>query len=149
MSTKAWKVLVFPWMFALMSLATLSEAKPPVTDAVVGIDTASVPWRKCEGLPGCTFLPLHGDARREPSEALFQLEAGVEFPKHWHTSPEHLFVVQGTLVMNLENGERHDVGARGYLYNPGGMIHWGHCAPAEPCVYFVYDDKPYDIHLVE
>lgn len=141
--------LLFGTLLGLFFIGANGQSKPPVVEKIVSVDSGSAQWRKCEGLPGCIFLPLRGDAKREASEALFQLDAGVQFPKHWHTSPEHLFVVQGTLVMNLENGERHEVGARSFLYNPGGMIHWGNCAQGEPCVYYVYDDKAYDIHLVE
>jgi hypothetical protein len=36
-----------------------------------------------------------------------------------------------------------------FLFNPGAMIHWGNCGEMQTCVYYVYDDKPYDIHLVE
>ena len=149
MRTKGFIALLFGAALASFLMVANGQSKPPVMEKVVSVDSGSAQWRQCEGLPGCIFLPLRGDAKRESSEALFQLEAGVKFPKHWHTSPEHLFVVQGKLIMNLENGERHEVGPRGFLYNPGGMIHWGNCAHGQPCVYYVYDDKPYDIHLVE
>lgn len=136
-------------MLALASAASAAEPKPAVIESPVFVDSTQFQWQKCEGLPGCTFLPLRGDAKREASAAIFRLEAGVRFPKHWHTSAEHILVMQGELDMNLENGARYRVGPRAFLYNPGGMIHWGQCAAGEACVYYVYDDQPYDIHLVQ
>ena len=134
---------------ALLAFNALAVEKPEVTESTTMIASAKESWRTCQGLPGCVFLPLRGDATREASEALFRLAAGTEFPRHWHTSPERVLVIQGTLVMNLENGERHRVGPRDYLYNPGGMVHWGECAQGADCVYYVHDEKPYDIHLVQ
>lgn len=122
--------------------------KPQVTEAPVYVGADDPRWRPCEGLPGCRFIPLRGDATGEASEAIFRLERSVRFPKHWHTSPEHFVTIRGTLVINLENGDRFSLGPQSFLYNPGGMVHWGHCTDAEACVYYVYDDKPYDIHLV-
>ena len=123
--------------------------KPRVAENAAHVDSRASAWRACEGLPGCQFLPLRGNAAKEPSEAIFRLAAGVRFPKHWHTSPEHILVIEGRLNMNLENGDHYSVGPRAFLYNPGGMIHWGNCGEEEDCVYYVYDDKPYDIHVVE
>lgn len=126
-----------------------AENKPKVVEPARFIDPQQAAWQPCEGLPGCEFVPLRGDATKEASEALFRLAAGVRFPKHWHTSPEHILVVQGELNMSLANGERYSIGPRMFLYNPSGMIHWGNCGAKEACVYYVYDDQPYDVHLVE
>ena len=140
-------------LFVLASIGSsgqaLAQNKPTPTASPIFIDTQSAQWQACEGLPGCKFVPLRGNAKREASEAMFQLGAGVIFPKHWHTSAEHVVVLQGRLSMNLENGERYSVGPGAFLYNPGGMIHWGDCAPGAACVYYVYDDQPYDVHLVD
>jgi quercetin dioxygenase-like cupin family protein len=141
--------LVLYALVAVVAGQASAGDKPRVVERPVYVDSQAAVWRACEGLPGCEFLPLRGDAGREASEAIFRLSAGIGFPKHWHTSPEHILVMQGRLEMNLENGDRYSIGPHVFLYNPGGMIHWGRCAEGEACVYYVYDDKPYDIHLLE
>ena len=128
---------------------TYADGKPQVTENPRYVDSRASTWRPCQGLPGCEFLPLRGDASREASEAIFRLAAGVSFPKHWHTSAEHILVIEGQLKMKLENGDHYSVGPDTFLYNPAGMIHWGSCGEEQACVYYVYDDQPYDIHLVE
>lgn len=144
---------------AMLLLATLaifispklafSQEKPQITENPIYATPNNDNWQSCEGLPGCKFIQLRGNPKKEASEAIFRLDASVRFPKHWHTSPEHIVGIKGRLVINLENGDTFTVGSGEFLYNLGGMIHWGHCSEEEPCLYYVYDDKPYDIYLVE
>ncbi|MGC0417057.1 cupin domain-containing protein [Embleya sp. AB8] len=100
----------------------------------------------CEGLAGCTFVQLTGDPKTGPSEAMFTLKAGTRFAPHWHTSPEHVVGVSGTVLWNVEGHKRYRVGAGDFLDYPGKAVHWGQCAPGADCVYYVYDELPYDFH---
>ena len=143
-------ILTLTALAGFISLNLLSaQEKPQVTETPIYAASDNARWSPCEGLSGCEFLQLRGDPKKEPSEAIFRLAAGVHFPKHWHTSPEHIVGIKGRLVINLENGSTYTVGSGSFLYNPGGMIHWGHCSNEESCLYYVYDDKPYDIYLAE
>ncbi|WP_405160009.1 cupin domain-containing protein [Nocardia sp. NBC_01499] len=128
---------------------TAATAPGPAADSIVFRAASTGPWSPCEGLPGCTVLPVRGDAKTGPSEALFTLTAGTEFGKHWHTSPEHVVGVSGTIEWNVEGSGAHQVGAGDYLYYPGHAVHWGKCASTTDCVYYVLDDQPYDIHQGE
>ncbi|MGW9208958.1 cupin domain-containing protein [Embleya sp. NPDC055664] len=100
----------------------------------------------CEGLAGCTYVQLTGDPKTGPSEAMFTLEAGTRFAPHWHTSPEHVVGVSGTVLWNVEGHKRYRVGAGDFLSYPSKAVHWGQCAPGADCVYYVYDELPYDFH---
>lgn len=117
-------------------------------DPVVYRPLNSAGWQPCAGLPGCTTLALRGDPKTGPSEAMFRLKAGTPFAKHWHTSPEHVVELSGTVTYHLGDGHTYRVGAGDYLYYPGHMVHWGQCDTGADCVYHVYDDRPYDIHPV-
>lgn len=103
----------------------------------------------CEGLPGCTFVQLKGNPRTGPSEAMFTLKAGTPFAPHWHTSPEHVVGVSGTMLWNVKGHKTYRVGAGDFLYYPSKAVHSGRCAPGADCVYYVYDSEPYDIHPAE
>nr|WP_169806747.1 cupin domain-containing protein [Actinomadura macra] len=91
-------------------------------------------------------MQLKGDPATGPSEAMFTLKAGTPFPKHWHTSPEHVVGVKGTMLWNIKGHKTYKVGAGDFLYYPGKAVHWGQCAPGADCVYYVYDELPYDFH---
>jgi len=123
--------------------------KPEVTEEPIYVALDSQDWQPCEGLSGCEFIGLFGDPAVGASQTIFRLEAGTEFPKHWHTSSENYMGVQGKLEFNLETGETVALARGDFLHYQGGMIHWGQCAEGEDCVYYVYNDLPYDIVLVE
>jgi quercetin dioxygenase-like cupin family protein len=123
--------------------------KPEVTEEPIYVALDSQDWQPCEGLPGCEFVGLFGDPVVEGSQTIFRLEAGTEFPKHWHTSSENFMGVQGELNFNFETGETATLARGDFLHYQGGMVHWGQCAEGEDCVYYVYNDLPYDIVLVE
>lgn len=126
-----------------------SIAKPEVTESPIYVALNSQGWQPCEGLPGCGFVSLFGDPAMEGSQTIFRLEAGTEFPKHWHTSGENYMGVQGRLNFKLETGETATLARGDFLHYQGGMVHWGQCAEGEDCVYYVYNNLPYDIVLVE
>ncbi|MGH8759498.1 MAG: hypothetical protein ACREVW_08315, partial [Burkholderiales bacterium] len=64
-------------------------------------------------------------------------------------TPENMVGVQGALTFNFENGQRHTLRPGHYLHYQAGMIHWGQCEHAEDCLFYVFNDLPYDIHVVE
>lgn len=132
---------------ALFAMVATGSAEAAAPDGVVyhhhrpGVGTA------CEGLPGCTFVQLKGDPRTGPSEAMFTLKAGTPFSPHWHTSPEHVVGVSGTMLWQVKGHKKpYRVGAGDYLYYPSKAVHWGRCAPGADCVYYVSDELPYDFH---
>lgn len=115
-------------------------------DPVVFQSTRNGHWTACEGLPGCTQLLLRGNPATGASESMFRLRSGTVFAKHWHTSPEHVVEVSGTMIYHLDNGRTYRLHAGDFLYYPGKAIHSGQCARGADCVYYVYDDLPYDFH---
>jgi quercetin dioxygenase-like cupin family protein len=132
---------------ATMGLALAQDNRPRVTQAPqvarIDHDAKSV----CEGLPGCEFMLLAGDPLRGATQWLFRLRAGQSFPRHWHNTPENMVAVRGALTFNFETGQRHTLRPGEYLRYQEGMIHWGQCEPKEDCVFYVYNEQPYDIHL--
>ncbi|WP_394851121.1 cupin domain-containing protein [Pendulispora rubella] len=127
-----------------------SDAESPTSpDPVVYHSIHTESGTPCEGLPGCEGWVTRGDPKTGAAETLFRFKAGTPFDRHWHTSPEHVVGVSGTMIWNVEGSGAHQVGAGDYLYYPSRAIHWGQCAAGADCVFFVYDDKAYDIHAAE
>jgi len=121
-------------------------AKPDVTEPpkIVRFDAAEK--SVCEGLPGCDFVLLAGDPATGASQWFFRLRAGIEFPRHWHSTPENMVMVKGALTFDFETGENHTLTPGEHLRYPAGMIHWGRCEPGADCLFYVFNDQPYDFH---
>ncbi|MEV4064360.1 cupin domain-containing protein [Nonomuraea dietziae] len=128
---------------------SLADSRPAQTADQVTYHSHKEKGSPCEGLEGCTFVQLKGDPATGPSEAMFTLKAGTPFSPHWHTSPEHVVGVSGTMLWHVEGRKTYRVGVGDYLYYPSKAVHWGKCAPGADCVYYVYDSQPYDFHSAE
>lgn len=133
---------------ATVSAAELDAGSQPspVKDRVVYKHHRPGEGSPCEGLAGCTYIQLRGNPKTGPSEAMFTLKAGTPFPAHWHTSPEHVVGVSGTLLWKVKGHKTYRVGQGDFLYYPSKAVHSGKCAPGADCVYYVYDELPYDFH---
>jgi quercetin dioxygenase-like cupin family protein len=91
---------------------------------------------------------LRGDPETQPTDQIWRLQGGTEFPAHYHISPEHIVGISGELVFIVDREEVR-VGSGDFLYSPSHMTHVGFCAEGNPCVYFVYDEFPVDFNLIE
>ncbi len=140
-------MLIFAYGYA--ASVDAADAKPAVTEPakVVQFDTDGK--SVCDGLPGCDLILLEGDPSSGPTQWLIRLRAGQAFPKHWHNTAENMVSVRGALTFNFETGQRHTLRPGEYLHYPAGMIHWGQCEQFEDCLFYVFNDQPYDIHLAQ
>lgn len=129
--------------------ASAQDSKPVVTEPARVVQFDRDTKRVCEGLPGCDFILLAGDPSQSATQWLFRLKAGQAFPKHWHNTPENMIGVRGALTFNFENGQRHTLRPGETLHYQAGMIHWGQCEQGEDCLFYVFNDQPYDIHFVQ
>ncbi|MGV9310108.1 MULTISPECIES: cupin domain-containing protein [unclassified Nonomuraea] len=141
------KVLVALSAAVLAAITTGSASSATAQDPVTYHHHVQGKGSPCEGLAGCTYVQLKGDPKAGPSEAMFTLKAGTPFSPHWHTSPEHVVGVSGTMLWNVKGHKKtYRVGAGDFLYYPGEAVHWGRCAPGADCTYYVFDELPYDFH---
>jgi quercetin dioxygenase-like cupin family protein len=145
--TKTWISLALG-VLVIFAVATAQD-KPEIIEAPTFVGFDSQPWQPCEGLAGCNFVSLKGDSSTGASQTMFRLKAGTPFPPHWHTSPDNYIGLQGELLFNLETGDTFTLGQGDFLAYPGGMIHSGACGENSDCIYYVFNNLPYDIHLVQ
>lgn len=129
--------------------APSADQKPTVTAPPVLTQFASAKTSVCEGLPGCDFVLIAGDPATGPTQWFFRLKAGTEFPRHWHSTPENMVPVEGRLTFNFETGESHTLIPGEHYRYEAGMIHWGRCEPGADCLFYVFNDQPYDFHAAE
>ncbi|GAA1710157.1 hypothetical protein GCM10009765_69340 [Fodinicola feengrottensis] len=142
------RLVVAVFSLVLLGGTAAAAATGPQGDPVVFHSARHEHWMPCEGLAGCTQLPSRTNPVTGGSESMFRLKAGTVFTKHWHTSPEHVVGVSGTMIYHLDTGRTYRLGAGDFLYYPGKTVHWGQCARGADCIYYVYDDLPYDFHPV-
>ncbi len=128
---------------ALTSQA-LAQEKPAVSEPPSFADFEAGDRQPCEGLPGCDFTLVRGDPATGPSQWVFRIAAGTAFPKRWHSTPENVVGIRGTLTFNFETGERYALRAGDFLNYQTGMIHWGQCEAGEDCVFYAFNNLPYN-----
>ena len=131
------------------SVASAQGTRPVVTEPARIVQFDRDAKQICEGLPGCDFILLAEDPGNGATQWLFRLKAGQAFPKHWHNTPENMVSVRGALTFNFETGQHHTLRPGQTLHYQAGMIHWGQCEAGEDCLFYVFNDRPYDIHLVQ
>ena len=95
-----------------------------------------------------TELQRHdlGVSGREVVQARIELDPGVVFGKHWHPGEEIVYVLEGSLVYELEGRQPVRVGAGGVLFIPPRTVHSaknvGRGVGAELATYVVDKGKP-------
>ncbi len=138
-------------VFALAAFGTAQAQpkKPTVTEspAYTQFDTAAK--SACEGLPNCDYILLNGDPKTGPTQWVFRLKTGTRFPKHWHSTPENMVTIRGALTFNFETGQTVTLRAGEHLRYQPGMIHWGQCEAGADCLFYVFNDQPYDFNLAQ
>ncbi|HKQ23259.1 MAG TPA: cupin domain-containing protein [Burkholderiales bacterium] len=132
-------VVVVLTSVAFSSALAQDKPRPRVTENPVSIAPGELNWRPC-GKPspdGCEIALTRTEVK-DHVEYFFRAPASTRWPKHWHTNASFLIGVHGSLTINLETGEQHMLLPGGYMYIPGGMIHWAACGEQEPCTVFEY-----------
>ena len=117
-------------------------------DTLVYVRFNDIEWQPCEGLPGCEFFVLRGDQQTGPSETLWRLQPSLQIAAHWHTSPEHLIGLAGTMVDIGGNGQARTFGPGDFIYAPSEAVHSLVCAGDETCVLYAYEELPLDFPFV-
>ena len=141
------RFLALAALLGSLTLAHAAPTKPQVTTPAQFVELNTQSWQKCEGLNGCEFVLLRGDPTTSSSQWMFRLKAGTPFPRHWHSTPENMVGIRGQLVFRFETGDTRTLRAGDFLTYPSGMIHGGVCQPGADCLYYAFNDEPYDIYL--
>ena len=108
-------------------------------------------WSPCPPIfpKGCEVTVLHGDPARGRSDVFLRTPANYRLPPHWHTSPEHMILISGKLLVTYEGQKPSVLRAGSYAYGPAKAKHEARCANAGPCVLFIAFESPIDAVLAE
>ncbi len=98
---------------------------------------------------GCTITVLQGDPGKGNFDILFKIPANFEVPNHWHTSPERMILLSGTLEVTYEGEETQVLNQGDYAYGPAKKPHVAKCGDNGPCTLFIAFEDPLDAHEVK
>lgn len=76
-----------------------------------------MPWRDTD-MPGVQWKPLRYVAESGAGAVLLRMTPGCAYPPHQHEAGEHVYVLEGELIVGPER-----FGPGDYIYSPPGSIH--------------------------
>lgn len=97
---------------------------------------------------GCSWTLLQGDPAKGNFDILYRIPANHTVPNHWHTSPERIIVLEGTLEVTYEGEETQVLHKGDYAYGPAKKPHVAKSGD-EPCTLFIAFVDPFDAVPVE
>ena len=142
---------------AVTMILALSPASAQVAMAQEGGDMPSVitaagteaKYVPVPGFPrGADLSILNGNPATGAFEMFFRLQPGVTVPMHFHTSAERTVGIQGTITMTYTDGSTMDITPGSYMFIPWKMPHAASCLEGEPCIFYAYFDKAFDVTWV-
>ena len=119
-----------------------AKAGPPVRTH----KDADLKWGPCpEFIPkGCEIAVLQGDPSKPNADIFFKVPGGFVIPRHWHSSPEHMVLVSGEMVVRYEGQAPATLKPGTYAYGPAKVAHEATCAKGDACVLFIGFELPVD-----
>lgn len=132
---------------APLPVAFAQDSEPMMVSA----SAASAEYVPVPGFPqGADFSVLYGDPSAGASEMYFRLQPGVRVPMHFHTSPERLIGIQGTVNMEYPDGSEAPLGPGDYMFMPSKLPHAANCPGGDTaCVVYIYWAQAFDVTWVE
>lgn len=103
-------------------------------------------WGPCPPFipQGCEIAVLHGDPVNNNTDIFFKVPGNFAIPHHWHTSPERMILVSGTLEVTYDNQSTEVLEPGTYAYGPAKLPHTAFCRQGAPCVLFIAFEDPVD-----
>jgi mannose-6-phosphate isomerase-like protein (cupin superfamily) len=110
------------------------------------IHDESIEWGPCPAFfpPGCQIGVLHGDPAKPNVDIFFKVPGNYDYPAHWHTSPERMILLSGSLNVNYRGQPTTKLKTGMYAYGPAKAVHDARCISDEPCVLFIAFEDPLD-----
>lgn len=98
---------------------------------------------------GCMITVLQGDPAKGNFDILFKIPANFEVPKHWHTSPERMVLLSGSLEVTYDGEATQVLEVGDYAYGPARKPHTARCGDNGPCTLFIAFEAPLDAHEID
>jgi uncharacterized RmlC-like cupin family protein len=93
---------------------------------------------------GCGLAVLHGDPAEPNADAFFRMAPATVAAEHWHSSPEWMVLVSGTVMVDDEGQEPVVLEPGTYAYGPSRLPHETVCAAGAECAIYIAFEDPVD-----
>ena len=99
---------------------------------------------------GCSAAGIKtGDPTKGSSIIVEEFAPSCAIPWHWHTPNEHVMMVSGTFLFEIQGEKSVQVNAGDFVLIPSHHISQTTCLGPDPCINFLYTDAPADMHFVD
>lgn len=140
--------------FYLGSAIAKPEAAAPAAAVITGSNAADLDWQPSPDVfpPGSTSALIEGNPEQSgPFVLRFRCPAGYVVPPHWHSVPERLTVLKGTVYVGpgttVDTTGLTAYGPGAHISIPGGATHFFKAGDGEAEIQ-VDGEGPFDIHYV-
>jgi quercetin dioxygenase-like cupin family protein/ketosteroid isomerase-like protein len=115
------------WTHWHMSYAEMPESLGPATPevAVAGDskDQKDLKWQEMPGMGGAQMAQVWSNPRTKATAVFTKAPKGFNVPRHFHSSPVHIVVLEGDLTITEEGGQPHVLKAGSWGLEPAKTIH--------------------------
>ena len=131
---------------AALALAGADGLQAQERATAQAVDDAALEWGGCPGFmpEGCRIAVLHGAPSEPDADIFYRVPGGAEIPRHWHSSPERMVLVEGQLRVSYDGQDPVTLEPGVYGYGPAQKPHAATCLSDGPCTLFIAFTKPID-----
>jgi quercetin dioxygenase-like cupin family protein len=106
-------------------------------------------WTEDPDAPHTFSKVVTGDAAHGNWIMYVKIDPGASINWHWHSNPQSMFGVGGTMEYEIEPAPKFQFGQGSFVIVPGHALHNGRCVSKEPCYFFIENLLPNDKHMTD
>jgi quercetin dioxygenase-like cupin family protein len=106
-------------------------------------------WFEDPDAPGTYGKTVTGNALTGNWVMYAKVRPGAWINWHWHSNPQTLYVVSGTMDYEVKPQPSVKLTPGSYLVILGRALHNGTCVTKEACTFFIVNDQPNDKHMTD
>ena len=124
-------------------------AKPQKITGKTLIAAEELKWAPLPGIDGAMQAPVWGDPTKEAHRVFYKFPVGLKSPMHTHTAGDRGVIVSGTLSLAVEGAAAKKLPPGSYFSLAAGTPHITAVEGAEPCVFYIEREGPFDVVVTE
>jgi quercetin dioxygenase-like cupin family protein len=106
-------------------------------------------WTEDPDAPHTYSKRVTGEAAHGEWIVYVMIDPGAWINWHWHSNPQNMFGVSGTMEYEIKPAPKFKFGAGSFAIVPAHAVHNGQCVSKEPCYFFIENLLPNDKHMTD
>lgn len=132
----------FMYAVVLSLSALLLVAVPARAESTLVMTKADLKWKDMGN--GIAAAPVSGDMAKGESRFFLKYPAGLETPNHHHDADHYVTLVSGAVTLTVA-GKEYPLGPGDYFALTDKVPHVAKVESAEPAVFFIEADGPWNV----